>query len=94
MRTEQLNKCLIIQQLFFHLLFFYSPLSPLLTILRSTRALSQARLDFRDPLMVSLEFGLADEDQGPVLDENLPKSINKTVRQYFISLVRVSLCTF
>lgn len=38
-----------------------------------------ARLDFRDPLMVSLEFGLADEDQGPVLDENLPKSINKTI---------------
>uniref|UniRef100_A0A8C3AZB7 Integrin, alpha 1 n=1 Tax=Cyclopterus lumpus TaxID=8103 RepID=A0A8C3AZB7_CYCLU len=38
-----------------------------------------ARLDFRDPLMVSLEFGLADQDQGPVLDENLPKSINKTI---------------
>lgn len=38
-----------------------------------------ARLDFRDPLMVSLEFGLADEDQGPVLDENLPRSINKTI---------------
>uniref|UniRef100_A0AAQ5YDR5 VWFA domain-containing protein n=1 Tax=Amphiprion ocellaris TaxID=80972 RepID=A0AAQ5YDR5_AMPOC len=38
-----------------------------------------ARLDFRDPLLVSLEFGLADEDQGPVLDENLPKSINKTI---------------
>ncbi|XP_068190675.1 integrin alpha-1 [Antennarius striatus] len=37
------------------------------------------RLDFRDPLMVSLEFGLADEDQGPVLDENLPRSINKTI---------------
>uniref|UniRef100_A0A4W6C4J1 Integrin subunit alpha 1 n=1 Tax=Lates calcarifer TaxID=8187 RepID=A0A4W6C4J1_LATCA len=30
-----------------------------------------ARLDFRDPLMVSLEFGLADKDQGPVLDETL-----------------------
>ncbi|KAJ4920746.1 hypothetical protein JOQ06_024577, partial [Pogonophryne albipinna] len=41
--------------------------------------LLQARLDFRDPLMVSLEFGLSDEDQGPVLDENLPRSINKTI---------------
>ncbi|KAF1377677.1 hypothetical protein PFLUV_G00203230 [Perca fluviatilis] len=38
-----------------------------------------ARLDFRDPLMVSLEFGLANEDQGPVLDESLPRSINKTI---------------
>ncbi|XP_029300794.1 integrin alpha-1 [Cottoperca gobio] len=38
-----------------------------------------ARLDFRDPLMVSLEFGLTDEDEGPVLDENLPRSINKTI---------------
>ncbi|XP_074547115.1 integrin alpha-1 [Halichoeres trimaculatus] len=37
------------------------------------------RPDFRDPLMVSLEFGLSDEDQGPVLDENLPRSINKTI---------------
>uniref|UniRef100_A0A3B4WRT8 Integrin subunit alpha 1 n=1 Tax=Seriola lalandi dorsalis TaxID=1841481 RepID=A0A3B4WRT8_SERLL len=36
-------------------------------------------LDFRDPLMVSLEFELADEDQGPVLDESLPRSINKTI---------------
>uniref|UniRef100_A0AAQ6AGC8 VWFA domain-containing protein n=1 Tax=Amphiprion ocellaris TaxID=80972 RepID=A0AAQ6AGC8_AMPOC len=45
----------------------------------------QARLDFRDPLLVSLEFGLADEDQGPVLDENLPKSINKTVRPLYIT---------
>ncbi|KAG8010617.1 Integrin alpha-1, partial [Nibea albiflora] len=40
---------------------------------------SYARLDFRDPLMVSLEFELADEDQGPVLDESLPRSINKTI---------------
>ncbi|KAF3848656.1 hypothetical protein F7725_015153 [Dissostichus mawsoni] len=32
-----------------------------------------------NPLMVSLEFGLSDEDQGPVLDENLPRSINKTI---------------
>uniref|UniRef100_A0A8D3DJB7 VWFA domain-containing protein n=1 Tax=Scophthalmus maximus TaxID=52904 RepID=A0A8D3DJB7_SCOMX len=38
-----------------------------------------ARLDFRDPLMVSLEFGLTDEDRGPVLDESLPRSINKTI---------------
>uniref|UniRef100_A0A3Q2YE76 Integrin subunit alpha 1 n=1 Tax=Hippocampus comes TaxID=109280 RepID=A0A3Q2YE76_HIPCM len=38
-----------------------------------------ARLDFRDPLMVSLDFRLADEDQGPVLDESLPTSINKTI---------------
>uniref|UniRef100_A0A8C3AZX9 Integrin, alpha 1 n=1 Tax=Cyclopterus lumpus TaxID=8103 RepID=A0A8C3AZX9_CYCLU len=71
----------------------FIPLSPLLSSPSSTCPLSQARLDFRDPLMVSLEFGLADQDQGPVLDENLPKSINKTVRQYFISLVRVSLGT-
>ncbi|XP_012735236.2 integrin alpha-1 [Fundulus heteroclitus] len=38
-----------------------------------------ARLDFRDPLLVSLDFGLVNEDQGPVLDESLPKSINKTI---------------
>uniref|UniRef100_A0A672II73 VWFA domain-containing protein n=1 Tax=Salarias fasciatus TaxID=181472 RepID=A0A672II73_SALFA len=38
----------------------------------------QARLDFRDPLMVSLQFTKADEDEGPVLDESLPRSINKT----------------
>ncbi|XP_077479570.1 integrin alpha-1 [Stigmatopora argus] len=38
-----------------------------------------ARLDFRDPLMVSLSFGLAEEDRGPVLDESLPTSINKTI---------------
>uniref|UniRef100_A0A8P4K2H9 Integrin, alpha 1 n=1 Tax=Dicentrarchus labrax TaxID=13489 RepID=A0A8P4K2H9_DICLA len=37
------------------------------------------QLDFRDPLMVSLEFRKADEDQGPVLDESLPRSINKTI---------------
>uniref|UniRef100_A0A8D3BUL3 VWFA domain-containing protein n=1 Tax=Scophthalmus maximus TaxID=52904 RepID=A0A8D3BUL3_SCOMX len=47
-----------------------------------------ARLDFRDPLMVSLEFGLTDEDRGPVLDESLPRSINKTpsmLTVFFIS---------
>ncbi|KAM7392672.1 hypothetical protein PAMA_007679 [Pampus argenteus] len=38
-----------------------------------------ARLDFKDPLMVSLDFGLSDKDQGPVLDESLPTSINKTI---------------
>uniref|UniRef100_A0A8C7YDL3 Integrin, alpha 1 n=1 Tax=Oryzias sinensis TaxID=183150 RepID=A0A8C7YDL3_9TELE len=37
-----------------------------------------SRLDFRDPLFVSLEFKLKEEDQGPVLDENLPRFINKT----------------
>eukprot|EP00064_Thunnus_orientalis_P003128 superscaffoldBa00000248_g3137 len=51
---------------------------------RDTKCLSEtfmmsARLDFRDPLMVSLQFRLADEDKGPVLDESLPKSINKTI---------------
>lgn len=30
--------------------------------------------------MVSLDFGLSDEASGPVLDESLPRSINKTVR--------------
>ncbi|CAK6955866.1 integrin alpha-1 [Scomber scombrus] len=38
-----------------------------------------SRLDFRDPLMVSLKFGLVNEDKGPVLDESLPSSINKTI---------------
>ncbi|XP_053196381.1 integrin alpha-1 [Scomber japonicus] len=38
-----------------------------------------SRLDFRDPLMVSLQFGLVNKDQGPVLDESLPSSINKTI---------------
>ncbi|KAI7793414.1 putative integrin alpha-1 [Triplophysa rosa] len=37
------------------------------------------KLDFRDPIMVTLEFGLADEDKGPVLDGELPTSINKTI---------------
>ncbi|MED6250045.1 hypothetical protein ATANTOWER_023773, partial [Ataeniobius toweri] len=36
-----------------------------------------AQLDFRDPLSVTLDFGLVHEDQGPILDENLPKSITK-----------------
>ncbi|XP_055064961.2 integrin alpha-1 isoform X1 [Misgurnus anguillicaudatus] len=37
------------------------------------------KLDFRDPIMVTLEFGLVDEDKGPVLDGVLPTSINKTI---------------
>ncbi|XP_062869673.1 integrin alpha-1 [Trichomycterus rosablanca] len=37
------------------------------------------KLDFRDPLMVSLDFELADKDSGPVLDEGLPTSLNKTI---------------
>ncbi|KAG9353743.1 hypothetical protein JZ751_011865 [Albula glossodonta] len=37
------------------------------------------KLDFRDPIMVSLMFALADEDKGPVLDGNLPTSVNKTI---------------
>ncbi|ROL46698.1 Integrin alpha-1 [Anabarilius grahami] len=37
------------------------------------------KLDFRDPIMVTLEFGLADEDTGPVLDGELPTSLNKTI---------------
>uniref|UniRef100_A0A8C7R1S2 Integrin subunit alpha 1 n=1 Tax=Oncorhynchus mykiss TaxID=8022 RepID=A0A8C7R1S2_ONCMY len=39
---------------------------------------SFANLDFRDPIMISLEFGLA-EDTGPVLDGDLPTSLNKTI---------------
>uniref|UniRef100_A0A8C6KV21 Integrin subunit alpha 1 n=1 Tax=Nothobranchius furzeri TaxID=105023 RepID=A0A8C6KV21_NOTFU len=35
---------------------------------------------FKDPFLVSLEFGLADEDSGPVMDGSLSKFINKTVR--------------
>lgn len=42
-------------------------------------SLLQDKLDFRDPLMVSLDFGLVDTDSGPVLDEALPTSLNKTV---------------
>ncbi|KAK2823692.1 hypothetical protein Q7C36_020292 [Tachysurus vachellii] len=37
------------------------------------------KLDFRDPLMVSLDFGLVDLDKGPVLDGTLPTSLNKTL---------------
>uniref|UniRef100_A0A8C9SZY6 Integrin subunit alpha 1 n=1 Tax=Scleropages formosus TaxID=113540 RepID=A0A8C9SZY6_SCLFO len=37
------------------------------------------KLDFRDPIMISLIFGLVNEDEGPVLDGDLPTSLNKTV---------------
>ncbi|XP_053371496.1 integrin alpha-1 [Clarias gariepinus] len=37
------------------------------------------KLDFRDPLMVSLDFGLVNVDGGPVLDGTLPTSLNKTL---------------
>ncbi|KAJ8261291.1 hypothetical protein COCON_G00170140 [Conger conger] len=37
------------------------------------------KLDFRDPIVVSLVFGLANEDKGPVLDGDLPTSLNKTI---------------
>ncbi|XP_011615468.2 integrin alpha-1 [Takifugu rubripes] len=51
---------------------------------RGTRCLQETFMmedhpDFRDPLLVSLDFGLSDEDRGPILDESLPKSINKTI---------------
>ncbi|XP_043106247.1 integrin alpha-1 isoform X2 [Puntigrus tetrazona] len=37
------------------------------------------KLDFRDPIMVTLEFGLAEEDSGPVLDGDKPTSLNKSI---------------
>ncbi|XP_048114928.1 integrin alpha-1 isoform X1 [Alosa alosa] len=37
------------------------------------------KLDFRDSIMVSLDFGLADPDNGPVMDGNLPTAINKSI---------------
>uniref|UniRef100_A0A8C4GNN8 Integrin, alpha 1 n=1 Tax=Dicentrarchus labrax TaxID=13489 RepID=A0A8C4GNN8_DICLA len=69
-------------------LLFPSLLLPHLLLTRLYRAPlfpQQTQLDFRDPLMVSLEFRKADEDQGPVLDESLPRSINKTVRLFYIN---------
>lgn len=51
----------------------------------------QDKLDFRDPIMVTLEFGLADEDKGPVLDGELPTSINKTVRCFSHSSCCISV---
>uniref|UniRef100_A0A674P9B6 Integrin, alpha 1 n=1 Tax=Takifugu rubripes TaxID=31033 RepID=A0A674P9B6_TAKRU len=47
--------------------------------MRSHFLFHQDHPDFRDPLLVSLDFGLSDEDRGPILDESLPKSINKTI---------------
>uniref|UniRef100_A0AAR2JSF7 VWFA domain-containing protein n=1 Tax=Pygocentrus nattereri TaxID=42514 RepID=A0AAR2JSF7_PYGNA len=44
------------------------------------------KLDFRDPLMVSLDFGLASDD-GPVLDGDLPTLLNKTVNLILTSLL-------
>ncbi|XP_063066230.1 integrin alpha-1 [Engraulis encrasicolus] len=41
--------------------------------------LLEDRIDFRDGILVSLEFGLADPDSGPVMDGNLPTFINKTI---------------
>ncbi|KAL0965809.1 hypothetical protein UPYG_G00286060 [Umbra pygmaea] len=38
----------------------------------------KAKLDFRDPIVVSLDFGLA-EDTGPVLDGNLPTSLSRQI---------------
>lgn len=49
----------------------------------------QEHPDFRDPLLVSLDFGLSDEDRGPILDESLPKSINKTVSSHVLPSLRV-----
>ncbi|KAF7700864.1 integrin alpha-1 [Silurus meridionalis] len=37
------------------------------------------KLDFRDPLMVSLDFGLVEVPNGPVLDGALPTSLNRTL---------------
>ncbi|KAI5099552.1 integrin alpha-1 isoform X2 [Silurus meridionalis] len=42
-------------------------------------SLSQDKLDFRDPLMVSLDFGLVEVPNGPVLDGALPTSLNRTL---------------
>ncbi|XP_067106086.1 integrin alpha-1 [Osmerus mordax] len=41
--------------------------------------LDKKRVDFRDPMMVSLEFGLTEKDVGPVLDGDLPTFNNKTI---------------
>ncbi|MBN3314687.1 ITA1 protein, partial [Atractosteus spatula] len=35
--------------------------------------------DFKDPVKVSLEFGLSDDTKGPVLDGDLPTSLNKSI---------------
>ncbi|XP_038130977.1 integrin alpha-1 [Cyprinodon tularosa] len=46
---------------------------------RSETFFMSDRPDFRDPLSVTLDFGLVNEDQGPVLDETLPKSITEMI---------------
>ncbi|XP_014834656.1 PREDICTED: integrin alpha-1 isoform X1 [Poecilia mexicana] len=48
-------------------------------ICKKERFIMSARLDFKDPINVTLEFGLTDEDKGPVLDASLPTSITKTI---------------
>uniref|UniRef100_A0A3B5KQ75 VWFA domain-containing protein n=1 Tax=Xiphophorus couchianus TaxID=32473 RepID=A0A3B5KQ75_9TELE len=48
-------------------------------ICKTERFIMSAQLDFKDPFNVTLEFGLTNEDQGPVLDANLPRSITKTI---------------
>ncbi|XP_054908607.1 integrin alpha-1 [Poeciliopsis prolifica] len=48
-------------------------------ICKTERFIMSAHLDFKDPFNVTLEFGLTNEDQGPVLDTNLPRSITKTI---------------
>uniref|UniRef100_A0A8C7IJN8 Integrin subunit alpha 1 n=1 Tax=Oncorhynchus kisutch TaxID=8019 RepID=A0A8C7IJN8_ONCKI len=52
----------------------------------------KAKLDFRDPIMVSLEFGLA-EDTGPVLDGDLPTSLNKTLCDSSVAVMLPLNCT-
>ncbi len=46
--------------------------------------------------MVTLEFGLVDEDSGPVLDGELPTSLNKTVRSHtlFLYQIRRFICVW
>uniref|UniRef100_A0A674MBS1 Integrin, alpha 1 n=1 Tax=Takifugu rubripes TaxID=31033 RepID=A0A674MBS1_TAKRU len=60
--------------------------------MRSHFLFHQDHPDFRDPLLVSLDFGLSDEDRGPILDESLPKSINKTVSSHILPSLRVVDC--
>ncbi|XP_017163289.1 integrin alpha-1 isoform X2 [Poecilia reticulata] len=48
-------------------------------ICKKERFIMSARLDFKDPINVTLEFGLTDENKGPVLDATLPTSISKTI---------------
>uniref|UniRef100_A0AAX7TXR4 VWFA domain-containing protein n=1 Tax=Astatotilapia calliptera TaxID=8154 RepID=A0AAX7TXR4_ASTCA len=68
---------------------FFLPLPFIFLPALPHRPLSQERLDFRGPLTVSVEFGKADEE-GPVLDESLPKSINANVRPLISLMVSFS----